>query len=111
MINTCASYQNYAFDGEVINNGGQDGTLGDISRIFFAMRWDLEICPNDYWWKPDGQGKVDDYTSSPAGKYLVEPSVYDDCVKGLTEAVNQCEYSYRSCFPYLGTFTNTWWRL
>ncbi|KAK0106288.1 hypothetical protein ONS96_003928 [Cadophora gregata f. sp. sojae] len=89
VVKNCASYQNYAFDGTKVNNGGQDRTLGDVSKILFSMRWDLEICPNDLWWKPDAGGKGDDFTTTPAAKYLADSAAYTDCVTGCESAVNQ----------------------
>lgn len=87
-LNTCAATQNYVFDGSKINSGGQSGTLGNFERIFFAMRWDFGVCTNNDWW---GSDAVDDDASSPAGRYLAGPTAYDDCVKGLTAALDGCK--------------------
>jgi hypothetical protein len=35
---TCPSWQSYAFDGSKINSVGQNGVLGDVSRIYLTMR-------------------------------------------------------------------------
>ena len=104
MVKNCASYQNYAFDGTAVNNGGQDRTLGDFPRIFFSMRWDLEICPNDLWWKPDVTGKADDYTTSPAAKYLAAAAAHEDCLEGFEKAVGSCKFSMDETGQILRTF-------
>ncbi|KAH6681904.1 hypothetical protein B0J14DRAFT_577457 [Halenospora varia] len=84
-IQTCPSWQSYAFEGSKVNSGGQTGVLGPVTRIYLAMRWDLVDCTNNDWWS------VNNEQNSPAGKYLDGPTLYDDCVAGFNAALGGCE--------------------
>lgn len=90
-VQTCPSWQSYAFEGSTVNSGGQSGVLGPSTRIYLAMRWDLVDCTNNDWWS------VNNEQDSPAGKYLDGPTLYDDCVAGFNAALGGCK-SLRSCF-------------
>lgn len=81
-----------------MNGGGISGTLGDFSRVYIAMRWDLAACPANDWFSAPSGG------NSSAQEYLGGSGVEADCVAGLTAALDGCNSKsslflarYRAC--------------